>query len=292
MGKIKIITDSASDISSADEQKYSIEVIPFPITLGDKTYISRVDFDNEQFFDLMSQYDEIPKTAQITPFQFQEIYLRQAQEGVTDLIMVLINSKGSSTYNNSVLAIDMFYDEYPQYRDVLHIHSFDSMGYNALYGAPVVHAAQMCADGASLESILGYLEDILPRREIYFGIYDLKYAAKSGRIPTAAAFVGTALNLKPVMRIFDQSITTAAKCRGERKLVEKVAQMSIEDMESGAPYEIVYGNDAGCLEELRRLMVLKLGYEPSAVYQIGAAVAANSGPRVVGVSFTIKSKIK
>lgn len=292
MGKIKIMTDSASDISSADEQKYSIEVIPFPITLGDKTYISRVDFDNEQFFDLMSQYDEIPKTAQITPFQFQEIYLRQAQEGVTDLIMVLINSKGSSTYNNSVLAIDMFYDEYPQYRDVLHIHSFDGMGYNALYGAPVVHAAQMCADGASLESILGYLEDILPRREIYFGIYDLKYAAKSGRIPTAAAFVGTALNLKPVMRIFDQSITTAAKCRGERKLVEKVAQMSIEDMESGAPYEIVYGNDAGCLEELRCLMVLKLGYEPSAVYQIGAAVAANSGPRVVGVSFTIKSKIK
>lgn len=292
MSKIKIMTDSASDISSADEQKYSIEVIPFPITLGDKTYISRVDFDNEQFFDLMAQYDEIPKTAQITPFQFQEIYLRQAQEGVTDLIMVLINSKGSSTYNNSVLAIDMFYDEYPQYRDVLHIHSFDGMGYNALYGALVVHAAQMCADGASLESILGNLEDILPRREIYFGIYDLKYAAKSGRIPTAAAFVGTALNLKPVMRIFDQSITTAAKCRGERKLVEKVAQMSIEDMESGAPYEIVYGNDAGCLEELRRLMVLKLGYEPSAVYQIGAAVAANSGPRVVGVSFTIKSKIK
>lgn len=292
MGKIKIMTDSASDISSADEQKYSIEVIPFPITLGDKTYISRVDFDNEQFFNLMAQYDEIPKTAQITPFQFQEIYLRQAQEGVTDLIMVLINSKGSSTYNNSVLAIDMFYDEYPQYRDVLHIHSFDGMGYNALYGAPVVHAAQMCADGASLESILGYLTDILPRREIYFGIYDLKYAAKSGRIPTAAAFVGTALNLKPVMRIFDQSITTAAKCRGERKLVEKVAQMSIEDMEPGAPYEIVYGNDAGCLEELRRLMVLKLGYEPSAVYQIGAAVAANSGPRVVGVSFTIKSKIK
>ncbi len=50
----------------------------------------------------MAQYDEIPKTAQITPFQFQEIYLRQAQAGVTDLILVLINSKGSSTYDNSV----------------------------------------------------------------------------------------------------------------------------------------------------------------------------------------------
>ena len=290
MGKIQIMTDSASDISYADEQRYSISVIPFPITLGDKSYTSRVDFDNEQFFNLMAQYDEIPKTAQITPFQFQEIYLREAQAGVTDLILVLINSKGSSTYDNSVRAIDLFYEEYPEYRDVLHIHSFDGMGYNALYGSPVVHAAQMCAEGASLEEILNYLTEILPRRQIYFGIYDLKYAAKSGRIPTAAAFLGTALNMKPVMNIFDRSITTAAKCRGERKLVEKVAEMSIAAMEPGSPYEIVYGSDPTCLDELRRLMVQQLGYEPAAAYQIGAAVAANAGPRVVGAAFTRKKE--
>ena len=290
MRKIQIMTDSASDISYADEQKYSISVIPFPITLGDKSYTSRVDFDNEQFFTLMAQHDEIPKTAQITPFQFQQIYLREARAGVTDLILVLINSKGSSTYDNSLQAIDLFFEEYPQYREVLHIHSFDGMGYNALYGSPVVHAAQMCDDGASVEEILQYLTEILPRRQIYFGIYDLKYAAKSGRIPTAAAFLGSALNLKPVMKIFDHSITTAAKCRGERKLVEKVAEMSIADMEPGTPYELVYGNDTSCLEELRHLMVRKLGYEPAAVYQIGAAVAANSGPRVVGVAFTRKKE--
>ena len=290
MSKIQIMTDSASDISYADEQKYAISVIPFPIMLGDRNYTSRVDFDNEQFFNLMAQYDEIPKTAQITPFQFQQIYLREAQTGITDLILVLINSKGSSTYDNSVQAIELFYEEYPEYRDVLHIHSFDGMGYNALYGSPVVHAAQMCADGAPLEEILRYLTDILPRRQIYFGIYDLKYAAKSGRIPTAAAFLGTALNLKPVMKIFDNGITTAAKCRGERKLVVKVAEMSIADMEPGSPYELVYGSDPACLEELRRLMAQRLGYEAAACYQIGAAVAANSGPRVVGAAFTRKKK--
>ena len=290
MSKIQIMTDSASDISCADEQKYSISVIPFPITLGEQTYTSRVDFDNEQFFGLMAQYDDIPKTAQITPFQFQEIYLRQAQAGVTDLVLVLINSKGSATYGNSIQAIELFYEEHPEYRDVLHIHSFDGMGYNALYGSPVVHAAQMCADGAPLEAILQYLTEILPRRQVYFGIYELKYAAKSGRIPTAAAFLGTALNLKPVMKIFDNGITTAAKCRGERRLVEKVAQMSIADMEPGSPYELIYGSDKDVLEELRGLMVQQLGYEPAAAYQIGAAVAANAGPRVAGVAFTRKKE--
>ena len=117
----------------------------------------------------------------------------------------------------------------------------------------------------------------------------MKYAAKSGRIPTAAAFLGTKLNLKPVMKIFDNGITTAAKCRGERKLVEKVAEMSIANMEQGSPYELIYGNDPACLEELRRLMVQQLGYEPAAC-QIGAAVAANSGPRVVGAAFTRKKE--
>lgn len=289
MRKVQIMTDSASDISRADEQRYGVEVIPFPITLGDRTYLSRVDFDNEQFFSLMARYDEIPKTAQIPPYQFQEIYLRQARAGVTDLILVLINSRGSATYDNSVQAIGLFYEEHPEYRDTLRIHSFDGMGYNALYGSPVVHAAQMNQAGAPVEDILRYLTDILPRREIYFGIYDLKYAAKSGRIPTAAAFLGAALNVKPVMKIFDRAIATAAKCRGERKLVEKVAELSLADMEPGAPYELVYGSDPACLEELRRLMVRRLGYEPSAVYQIGAAVAANSGPRVVGAAFTKKA---
>jgi len=288
MRKIQIMTDSASDISSADEQRYGIEVIPFPVTLGDRTYLSRVDFDNEQFFSLMAQHDEIPKTAQIPPYQFQEIYLRQAEAGVTDLVLVLINSRGSATYDNSVQAISLFYEEHPEYRDVMHIHSFDGMGYNALYGSPVVQAARMCQDGAPLEEILRYLTDILPRREIYFGIYDLKYAAKSGRIPTAAAFLGAALHVKPVMKIFDRSITTAAKCRGEHKLIEKVASLSLEDMEPGSPYELIYGSDPACLEELRQLMVQQLGYEPAAVYQIGAAVAANSGPRIAGVAFTQK----
>ncbi len=290
MSRIKIITDSASDISYADEKQYGISVIPFPITLGNKSYTSRVDFDNEQFYRLMAQYDEIPKTAQITPFQFAEIYLQEAQAGVTDLILVLINSKGSSTYQNSLQAVELFYEEHQEYRNVMRIHSFDGMGYNALYGAPVVQAAQMQEKGASVEDILQYLTDILPRRQIYFGIYDLKYAAKSGRIPTAAAFVGNALNLKPVMKIFNNEITTAAKCRGERKLIEKVADMSAAHIEPGTPYELIYGNDSDCLEELRRLMVEKLGYEPAASYQIGAAVAANSGPRIAGAAFTRKKE--
>ena len=287
MRKIQIMSDSASDISVADEKQHNISVIPFPVTLGGKSYTSRVDFDNEGFYALMAEHDDIPATSQITPFQFVDIYLQQARAGVTDLILVLINSRGSSTYDNSVQAIRLFHEDYPEYPD-FRVHSFDGMGYNACYGVPVVEAAKMLESGAGVEEICAWLEDVLPRRQIYFGIYDLKYAARSGRIPTAAAFLGNKLNLKPVMKIFDREITTAAKCRGEKKLVEKITQLSLSDMEPGTPYQVIYGCDESCLEEIRAAMKEALGYEADAVYQIGAAVAANAGPRVVGVAFTRK----
>ena len=287
MRKIQIMTDSASDISVADEKLHNISVIPFPISLGGKSYTSRVDFDNRGFYDLLAEYDELPTTSQITPFQFVDIYLQQARAGVTDLILVLINSKGSSTYDNSVQAIGLFHEDYPEYPD-FRVYSYDGMGYNACYGAPVVEAARMLESGAGVEEICAYLEDILPRRQIYFGIYDLKYAARSGRIPTAAAFLGNTLNLKPVMKIFDREITTAVKCRGEKNLVQKTAQLSLADMEPGTPYQLIYGCDEKCLEEIRAAMKEALGYEADSTYQIGAAVAANAGPKVVGVAFTRK----
>ncbi len=286
--KIQIITDSASDISYEDEKKYGIEILPFQIALGGKSYVSRVDFDNEGFFRLMEQHDEIPKTSQITPYEFQEFYLKKAQEGVTDLILVLINSHGSATYGNSVMAKDAFFDEHPEYAGKINIYNIDGCGYNAFYGWPVIQAAKMRADGKDAKEIVDYLEGIIPRREVFFGIYILKYAAKSGRIPSAAAFVGDKLGLKPVMKICDNEITTAAKCRGEKNLISKVVEFSVADMEPGSPYQIIYGSDEACKKELEEAMTEQLGYGPDSCYQVGAAIAANCGPKVAGVSFTRK----
>lgn len=289
MNKIQIMTDSASDISLEDEKKYNIPIIPFPITVGGKSYLSRVEISNDKFFELMLQNDEIPKTAQINAFEFVEIYYEQAKAGVEDLILVLINSKGSATYDNSVAAINMFYDEHPEYKDKFFVHSIDGMGYNAIYGVPVIQAIEMRNNGATAKEIVDFLTNIIPQREIFFGIYELKYAAKSGRIPTAAAFIGSVLNLKPIMRIFDREIKTAAKCVGEKNLMKKMVELTKQEIEPNTPYEIIYARDKDCLDTFRKMIVEGLGYEPSSEYQTGAAVAANAGPRIIGISF-IKKK--
>lgn len=204
------------------------------------------------------------------------------------MILVLINSEGSATYGNSLLAAEQFFEEHPEYRDRVHIHSFDGLGYSALYGAPVIEAARMAESGAGATAITAYLRDCLPQRQVYFGMYTLKYAAKSGRIPSAAAFLGDKLGLKPIMKIFDRAITTAAKCRGDAKLAQKVAEMTAESILPGTPYEVIYGSDESSREEMTKLLTEKLGYPPAAAYQIGAVIAANAGPKVAGAAFTRK----
>lgn len=291
MSKIQIMTDSASDISIENEKKYSIPIIPFPITIGDKSYLSRVEINNDQFFELMATHDEIPKTAQITSFQFSEIYLEQAKAGYEDLILVLINSKGSQTYENSIAAIDMFFEEHPEYKGKFNIYSIDGMGYSSQYGVPVIQAIEMRDNGATARQIVDFLLDIMPRREIFFGIYELKYAAKSGRIPTAAAFVGSMLNLKPIMRIFDREIKTAAKCIGEKALLKKLVELTKQEMEPNTPYELIYARDTDCTDEFRKMITEALGYEPADTYQTGAAVSANAGPRIAGISFVKKKTV-
>lgn len=288
MEKIRMITDAASDISFKDEKNLDIRVLPFQVMLGDKSYTSRVDFDNDGFYELMAQYDEIPKTSQITPFVFQELYLEEAQAGYTDLILVLINSEGSSTYVNSLMAKELFFDEHPEYKGKVNIYNFDGKGYSSLYGAPVVEAAKMVKEGKNADEITAYLKEKISKRRIYFGMYTLRYAGKSGRIPSAAAFVGDRLNLKPIMKIYDKYISTAAKIRGEGKLIGKLVDMTLADMKPGTPYEIIYGSDKEARDEIEAVMRERVGYGPAGYYQIGAVIAANAGPRTVGLSFELK----
>lgn len=288
MEKIRIITDSASDITDENEKKLNIRVLPFQVALGDKSYTSRVDFDSEGFYELMGRYDEIPKTSQITPFEFQELYLEEAEAGYTDIILVLINSHGSSTYGNSVMAKELFFDEHPEYKGKLNIYNIDGKGYSAIYGVPVVDGAKMVQEGKPAKEIADYIKNAIDNRRIYFGMYTLRYAGKSGRIPSAAAFVGDRLNLKPIMKICSNEITTAAKVRGEGKLISRIVDMCLADMEPGTPYEVICGSDKNANKELEEMMKERVGYGPAAYYQIGAAIAANAGPRTVGLAFIIK----
>ena len=131
--------------------------------------------------------------------------------------------------------------------------------------------------GIPAKEIAAYIQDFVSNCVIYFAMYTLKYARKSGRIPSAAAFVGEVMGLRPIMRIHDHEIKTHTKVRGDKAVIPKIIDLTA--------YCIVYGKDEKVRDELAKALTKKLGYPPSEFFQIGAAITINAGPLVVGAIF-------
>lgn len=290
MAKIKFLTDSASDITEETEKELGIQIVPFKVALGDKSYVSHVDFNNEEFYKMMEEYDGIPVTSQITVFEYVEIFHKLYEEGYTDVINTTINSKGSATYGNSVMAAKQFFEENPEAEGEINIYNIDGKGYTGGYGYPVVQGSIKASKGVSAEEIVAYMRDWIENCVIFFAPYTLKYAKKSGRIPSAAAFVGEVMGLRPIMRIQDNKIVTEVKVRGDKAIVPKILDITLNEIIPQTPYCIVYGNDKAVAEEMAQAMTKKMGYPPADMFQIGAAIAINAGPKVTGVIFKAHKK--
>ena len=96
MSKVKIMTDSASDISLEQAEKYDIALVNFWIVVGERSLREHVEYSTKEFYKLMDEVDEMPHTSQIRVEDYIGEYEKQYNDGVTDLINVVIASIGST----------------------------------------------------------------------------------------------------------------------------------------------------------------------------------------------------
>lgn len=103
---IAFLTDSACDIPEDLARRYSITVMSIPINVDGKEYLERVDFTNQEFYDILENCKSIPSTSHVPSVSFVEEYRKAMDNGITDLIHVTINSKGSNMYHAALMARD------------------------------------------------------------------------------------------------------------------------------------------------------------------------------------------
>ena len=285
MARIKFSTDSAADLPAQLRDELSIQVLPFPIAMGDEEYEDGVDFKPDEFFDMLLSAPQIPTHAQLNAFLFNECYESAWSEGYTDLIHVSINSKGSATFSNALQARDDFYKHHPVAKATFRIHLIDSKTYTLAYGWAVAQGVKMAADGAQADEIVAYIQDWLDHVRVVFAPLDLRFAKKSGRISAAAAFMGEALGLKPIMTFVDGESKILSKVRGEKNVISTIVDLCSKERQSGTPYLLVRGNNQEQSARLREACQAALGEEAALEYPIGGVVAINAGPNLVGIVY-------
>ncbi|MBQ7792213.1 MAG: DegV family protein [Clostridia bacterium] len=281
MAKIRLLTDTASDIDLKTAQKYDLVLIPMTVTIGQKEYKEAYDFTKEEFYHMLPEGDEIPTTAQVPPFEFLDAIKAAYKDDVTDLIIVTINQKASFTYNSAQLARKMFQNDVPD--SGMNIYVINTMAYSYCYGYPVVQAAKMAKENKPVEIILNYLEDWFSRIEVYFTVFDLKYAKKSGRIGGAAAIAGELLGIKPIMCLTRGDSVNAQKVRGIPKAMDALLEIAKEKIGEDKQYVLFHGkNDP---KDFVKLMKDGLKEKPLENNLIGSCIVCNAGPEVVGICF-------
>ena len=287
MARIKFTTDSASDIPAALREELKIQVLPFPIAMEDREYDDGFDFTPEEFYDMLLSAAKIPTHAQLNAYLFTEIFEKAWEEGYSDLIHTSINSKGSATCANAFQARGEFYKDHPEAQDTFHIHIIDALNYTMGYGWAVVQGARMAEQGAQPQEIVTFIQDWVDHVRVIFSPLDLRFAKKSGRISAAAAFVGEALGLKPVMTFVDGESKILSKVRGERAVVAKLVEMCRSERKAGTPYLVIQGNNLEQSEKLLEACGQGLGEEPALRYHIGGVIAINAGPNLIGLIYRV-----
>lgn len=288
---IKFITDSASDISHKDEKELDIEIMPIPITIGDKGFYERRDFTPSEFYNILTNTKEIPVTSHINMLEFGNKYKEIYQAGYDEIIHVTISSTGSTMFEAAKMAREMFYKENEELSSQIKIHIIDSKTYSYGYGLAVVQGAKMAREGKTINEILDYMIDYFNRVETYFSVFSLDYAKKSGRISVAATFVGEMLGLRPIISIIDGNMKIIDKVRGDKNIPDKLVQIMVKKMDqSNSNYGIITGSLESAGESLE--LICKKYKDKNLVDKVkaGASISINSGPEVLGITFLGKNR--
>lgn len=283
MSKVKIMTDSASDISVEQAEKYGIALVNFWIIVGERSLRENVEYSTKEFYKLMDESEDMPHTSQIRVEDYVGEYEKQFEDGVTDLINVVIASIGSNSYNNAVAAKDEFFKKHPEAEGKMNITVMDSKGYTGVYGLPVMEAAKKIQKGAEADEIIAFLNDWFDSGIIVCTAFTLKYARKSGRVGCVSAFVGEMLGLKPIIRFTDAVSETVAKVRGEKAVIPQLVDYAVSQMVPGTVYAVLDGSRPELTEEVIKLMKKKTGYGPAEIHEVGATIACHLGHQVSGV---------
>lgn len=207
---IRIVTDSMSDLTQEDARRLGIEVFPMPVRFGEDEYWEGINLSREEFFARLRTADELPKTSQITPEIYLETFNRLLQRPEDEVLCITGSSKLTGGYQSALLARDMA-------SDPARITVVDSL--NATDGQMllVLLACRKRPEISSAAELAAYVEQLKTRQKLFGQAEDLKYLVMGGRLSPLVGKVGTALNIKPMLKIEGGSIDQAGLVRGSGK---------------------------------------------------------------------------
>ncbi len=279
---VKIVTDSTADIPLELIEEYGIGIVPLKIRFGEKEYRDGIDMDSESFLEKLSESSDFPITSQPPSEEFRSAYDTLLEDKSTaSIISIHLSSGLSGTYNSAKQGAKA--SSNPK-----HISIFDSKSISLGLGLMVLEAARMAKESKTVEEILERLEYMRDNSGIYFTVDTFEYLVKGGRIGKAKGFVGNLLNLKPILKVSDGSISAAGKVRGKSKVINGMISLLHTDIPDTATVRFAVGSAGADLRELSNTLQREFNVKPELTVDLCPVITAHTGPGTLGVFYFIE----
>ncbi len=276
MAKIKIVTDSACDLSPEIAEAHDIAVVPLSIRFGDHEYTDRVDLTPTQFWDMCRSAKELPETAAPSPGAFAVVYDEAKAAGYDGVVVVNLSAALSGTYQSARTAAESRTDGFP-------VTVIDSKAVTMAQGLVVLVAADLAKSGAEINTITEAIESAISRTHVLGVLDTLDHLVKGGRVGGAKGLLGSMLSVKPVLELRDGVVEEESKQRTRSRALKYL----VDKVRTAGPFErvaIVHGDAADLSVFTDQLSDIDLGGD-FLVCDLGPVVGTHGGPGIVCVAW-------
>jgi DegV family protein with EDD domain len=218
MGRVAIVTDSASDLTASVASEHGIRVVPLYVRFGDEEFKAGVELSTDEFWARMLAPDApFPTTAAASPGDFQAAFEAEFAAGADAIVCVTVGSKLSATIKSAELAAQTLAGR--------EIHLVDSSSASMGVGLLALLAADLAGTGLAAAEVAARVRARVVDLDLYVALDTIEYLRKGGRLSPTRAAIATVLSIKPIITVVDGVVETADKVRTRTKARERAIEL-------------------------------------------------------------------
>ncbi len=278
---VRIVTDTVASLLPEYLADHPIPVISQIVNFGEESFLENVQLSYPEFIQRLKSSPQLPKTAAPPPGEFITVYDDLLKKADT-IISIHPSTDVSGTVRSARTAKETCFPE-------ADIRILDTRNVGSNLAAMVMDAVEWAEQGVSADEIMTRLQAMIPRGRTYFVLSTLEYLQKGGRIGGAAALIGSALQIKPILEIREGRVEPMERIRTHAHALERLQQLVVQacPRTPQAHLAVMHADDLAGAEALAANLKAALGAKRVPIYTVSASITTHAGPGALAVGFFV-----
>jgi DegV family protein with EDD domain len=283
--EIALVTDSTCDLAQDIIDNYQINMLPININFGENHYLDKITIQPEQFYTLLKENKDYPKSSQVNEKSFTNLYSHLASH-YDSIIAIHLSDKLSGTFNSSQKAARAISKEFNKPISVI-----NSKNISGALGLIILRTAQAIEAGYSHDQVVNMAEKWTNNVRIFISVRTIKYLVRGGRVSAARGLIARILNINPIVSIdesgkaivFDKTFNQKANME---KVMGYITKISRE--KSIWNYTVLHANNTEAAQWFSEKMETLTNKKPASVVNISPILGANAGIGAAAVALLLE----